>query len=142
MSTLKEKLFKCGFVAWHLILQPLCVYVCVVDRCCKPRHRTDFCFRHRQVVEGVPFAVRLAVQAAKLAARLFPCDMVDFLHTHEVVHRDMVASIVLAMLKEPKETDEFLMTPDVTLGRIVNASKPIARKFPLAQSFELYTPVN
>ena len=84
--------------------------LCSVARCTKPKLRCDLCFRHRRFVEGAPLAVRLAVQTADLAGDLVPCDMVDFLQKEPIVlrHRDLAASIMIAMLKEPMATNEFV----------------------------------
>ena len=63
---------------------------------------------HRKPVETPPLTVALAAHAAPIAQYLVPVDVVDFL-THEgEVRGDMAASIMLAWLKEPSATKEFL----------------------------------
>ena len=85
--------------------------MCRGAHCSKPSYRSDFCFRHNNIIKDAPPAVRWAVLNADLAGDLVPCDMIDFLIKEEVVfrhRRDLAASIMLALLKEPTATDEFV----------------------------------
>ena len=51
--------------------------------------------------------MRLAARAATLAADLVPADVIEFITQQGEVRRDLAASIVLAMLKEPMATREL-----------------------------------
>ena len=84
--------------------------LCRAAGCWKPRYRTDFCHRHRRLIEGSPGAVRLALVNADFASDLMPCDIIDWLAKEQLVfrHRDLAASILLSMLKEPTATGEFI----------------------------------
>ena len=99
--------------------------VCRVAGCTKPKQKSEFCHRHRRLIDGTPLAVRLAVRNADLAGDLVPCDVVDFLKKEAIVlrRRDLAASILIAMLKEPRATDEFLkqwrtFPPDYSGGQL------------------------
>ena len=82
---------------------------CVVFGCRRPKSRaTDYCISHRAVIKGAPLAVVLAAQAAPIAARLVPADVIDFLAHEQEMRHDLAASIVVAMLKEPTVTGEFV----------------------------------
>ena len=74
---------------------------CIVAACGRPRHRSDFCFRHRNVVEAAPFRVQLAVAAVPVAPLLMPCDVGDFLSQSTVVQNDLAMLILTAAIKEP-----------------------------------------
>ena len=52
--------------------------------------------------------MRLAARAAPLAADMVPADAIDFFARHQEMSEDLAASIVVAMLKEPTATSEFL----------------------------------
>ena len=74
---------------------------CIVAGCGRPRHKSDFCFRHRRVVEEAPFRVQLAVAAVPLASLLMPCDVVDFLSQSALLQDDLAMLILTAAIKEP-----------------------------------------
>ena len=77
--------------------------------CRSPAYRaTDLCFRHRNALDASTLAMRFASRAAPLAASLVPADAIDFLAHHQEMRNDLAASIVVAMLKEPTVTSEFL----------------------------------
>ena len=63
---------------------------------------------HRDGLRDAPLAVALAAVAAPIAARLVPADVIDFLTYEEEMRHDLAASIVVAMLKEPTATREFV----------------------------------
>ena len=82
---------------------------CVVFGCRRPKSRaTDYCISHRAVIKGAPLAVVLAAQAAPIAARLVPADAIDFFTHEQEMRHDLAASILVAMLKEPTVTSEFM----------------------------------
>ena len=82
---------------------------CVVFGCRRPKQRaTDYCGSHRAVIEVAPLGVVLAAQAAPIAARLVPADAIDFFTHEQEMRHDLAASIVVAMLKEPTVTSEFV----------------------------------
>ncbi len=82
--------------------------LCCVASCGRGKLRSEFCYRHRRLFNEAPLAVRLAVQSAPIAGDMVPCDVVDFLDKEEIVRQDLAASIVIALLKEPRATDEFV----------------------------------
>ena len=74
---------------------------CIVAGCGRPRHKSDFCFHHRGVVEEAPFREQLAVAAVPVAPLLLPCDVVDFLSTSALFQDDLAMLILTASIKEP-----------------------------------------
>ena len=109
-------------------IQCLCRAAC----CVKPRLRSDFCSRHRRLIGDFPPAVRLAVVNADFAGDLVPCDVIDFLAKEELVfrHRDLAASIILTLLKEPTATEEFMkqwrrFPPDYSGGHLHEGLKAV-----------------
>ncbi len=74
---------------------------CIVAGCGRPRHKSDFCFHHRGVVEEAPLRVQLAVAAVPVASLLMPCDVVDFLSTSALLQDDLAMLILTAAIKEP-----------------------------------------
>ena len=82
---------------------------CCVPGCRSPKgHAADHCHRHARGLRDAPLAVALAAAAAPIAARLVPADVIDFLTYEEEMRHDLAASIVVAMLKEPTATREFV----------------------------------
>ena len=74
---------------------------CIVAGCARPRHKSDFCYHHRNVVEEAPFRVQLAVAAVPVASLLMPCDVVDFLMWSALLQDDLAMLILTAAIKEP-----------------------------------------
>ena len=60
---------------------------CIVAGCGHARHKSDFCFHHRGVVEKAPLRVQLAVAAVPVASLLMPCDIVDFVSASALVQK-------------------------------------------------------
>ncbi len=86
----------------HQVLHRL--RVCVVPKCGRPRHKSDFCFGHKRVRSGLPLAAQLAVGCAALAPFLVPADVTDFLEYYQYTQHDLAMSIIMAMLREPSAT--------------------------------------
>ena len=74
---------------------------CIVAGCGRPRHKSDFCFHHRGVVEEAPFREQLAVAAVPVAPLLLPCDVVDFLSTSALFQEGLAMLVLTASIKEP-----------------------------------------
>ena len=74
---------------------------CIVAGCGRPRHKSDFCFHRRGVVEKAPFRAQLAVAAVPVASLMMPCDIVDFLSTSGILQDDLAMIIIVAAIKEP-----------------------------------------
>ena len=74
---------------------------CIVAECGRPRHKSDFCFHHRNVVDKAPLRVQLAVAAVPVASLLIPCDIIDFLSTSDLLQDDLAMLILTAAIKEP-----------------------------------------
>ena len=77
--------------------------------CRRPlRSGTGHSGSHKRVLDVAPLAVVLASLAAPIAARLVPADAIDFFTHERGMRHDLAASIVVAMLKEPTVTSEFV----------------------------------
>ena len=74
---------------------------CIVAGCGRPRHKSDYCYGHRQVVENAPFKVQLAAAAVPLAHLLMPCDVVDIFSFSALLQDDLAMLILTAAIGKP-----------------------------------------
>ena len=75
--------------------------LCKVYGCVYAKHRSDFCFMHKRILDQLPLHVRLAVLAADVACRLVPCEIVDFLTLYQEIKSDLAMCIICAIVNEP-----------------------------------------
>ena len=75
--------------------------LCKVYGCDSAKHKSDFCYMHKRILEQLPVHARLAVLAADVAHRLVPCEILDFLTIYEEIKSDLAMCIICAMVYEP-----------------------------------------
>ena len=75
--------------------------LCKVYGCDSAKHKSDFCYMHKRILEQLPVHARLAVLAADVAHRLVPCEILDFLTIYEEIKSDLAMCIICAIVYEP-----------------------------------------
>ena len=78
--------------------------LCKVQGCTRAKNKSDMCYMHRRIFEGLPLHMQLAVLGADCAPWLVPCDVVDYLHGYEETQNDLAICIICALVKEPTVT--------------------------------------
>ncbi len=74
---------------------------CKVQGCDRPRHKSDWCYKHRRVLAAVPSGARLAALVADWSHLMLPSSIIDFVNQYWCVRHDIAMCIVLAMIDEP-----------------------------------------
>ena len=72
------------------------------------KHKCDYCYTHKRILEQLPVHVRLAVIAADLSPRLVPGDVVDFLNLYQEIKADLAMCVICAIVNEPVANELIL----------------------------------
>ena len=78
--------------------------LCSVPMCTCGRLRGDLCFKHKNIFDQLPEHVKIVRDCRSMVDVLMPCDVVDFTGHCADWWDDPVATLIAAMLKEPKAT--------------------------------------